>query len=230
VPRLVALTSLALLLAAAPAVAGADTGVGDCHAALDELGVSYHPVKRRGIADGVEVSGPIGGVTYQGYGGDPLVLDCSLVFSLARAGQFLLAQGVVHATYSSAYQRRNIRHTNRPSRHSYGLALDVHTFELSDASTMAVRDDYEQGLGDADDCMGEPLSELGTRMRAIDCTLSHSGLFRIVLDPDYDQDHYNHFHLEARPWQERDDRDPRGPLTAGWAAVESTSPRVVGSR
>jgi hypothetical protein len=207
--------AIALGVGAAPARA-----TPTCREALDDLGVSYARARRPGVVDAVTVRGPLGGVRYVGFGGQPLVLDCTLVYSLARVGQFLLAFGVERVVYSSAYQRRNIRGTDRPSRHSYGLAIDVHTLELAGGTTMSLRDDFEQGLGDHLDCVGEPLTEAGAALRAIACALRHSGAFRNVLDPDFDGDHYNHFHLEALPWDARTDRDPRAPMTEGWAAIE----------
>jgi hypothetical protein len=214
---------IALSGTGAPGLARAGGDAGSCLAALDELGVEYRKAKRRGIEIGVEVRGPLGGVEYRSYNRDPLILDCSLVFSLARAGDIFRAHGVERVNYSSAYQRRNIRGTSRPSRHSFGLAIDVHTLALAGGERFAtVKHDYEQGLGDSWDCVGEPLTELGAMMRAVDCQLTGSGLFRILLSPDYDADHYNHFHLEALPWGERADRDPRAPLTSAWAAGEST--------
>jgi len=193
-----------------------------CLRALDALGVAYKKARRRGIDVAVEVRGRLGGVEYRSYGGkEPLVIDCSLAFSLARAGELLRAHDIDRVNYSSAFQRRNIRGTNRPSRHSFGLAIDVHTFVLRGGERMAaVKFDYEQGLGEDADCMGDPLTELGAMLRAVDCQVSRSGLFRIVLTPDYDGDHYNHFHLEALPWRERSDRDPSARLDAAWSAVD----------
>jgi len=197
-----------------------------CLRALDAVGVSYKKAKRRGIDVGVEVRGRLGGVEYRSYDGkQPLVIDCSLAFSLARAGELLRAHGIDRVNYSSAYQRRNIRGTSRPSRHSFGLAIDVHTFVLAGGEKVAaVKLDYEQGLGEDGDCMGDPLTELGALLRAVDCQVSRSGLFRIVLTPDYDGDHYNHFHLEALPWRERSDRDPSARLDAAWSALDRGPP------
>jgi hypothetical protein len=195
-----------IIVAAAPGErdARADGHPDSCLAALDELGVSYRRVERRGIEIGVEVRGELGGVEYRSYNRDPLVLDCSLVVSLARAGRFLRAHGVERVSYSSAYQRRNIRGTDRPSRHSFGLAIDIHTFALAGGEAFAaIRADYEQGLGDAGDCRGEPLTELGALLRGLECELIRSQLFRVLLTPDFDPDHYNHFHLEALPWGDR---------------------------
>jgi hypothetical protein len=215
-----------LVLVAAPAArAEPDPASGaTCLRALDTLGVQYRTARRRGVEVAVQVKGALGGVEYRSYDGkEPLVIDCSLAFSLARAGELLRAHGVKRVTYSSAYQRRNIRGTSRPSRHSFGLAIDVHTFYLEEGERVAaVKLDYEQGLGDNADCMGDPLTELGAILRAVDCQVSRSGLFRIVLTPDYDGDHYNHFHLEALPWRERTDHDPSARLDAAWSAVDRT--------
>ena len=207
--------ALAVLLAVSVSVPGSVTGSGSdpdaaasCLAALDALGVDYARTKRRGIDIAVEVHGLLGGVELRAFDRpEPLVLDCSLVYSLARAGEVLRAHGIERVTYSSAYQRRNVRGTSRPSRHSFGLAIDVHSFALDDGQRVAVvKADYEQGLGDDLDCVGDPLTELGRLLRLVDCALASSGLFRIILTPDYDADHYNHFHLEALPWRERTDR------------------------
>ena len=66
-------------------------------------------------------------------------------------------------------------------------------------------DDYEQGLGDEIDCVGRPMTEEALILRTVSCQLRRSGLFRLILDPDYDDAHANHFHIEARPWRDRQD-------------------------
>ncbi|HUS65793.1 MAG TPA: extensin family protein [Kofleriaceae bacterium] len=208
IPAVLVLLSLSVSGPGSGSASGSDAESESCLSALDELGVDYGRAKRPGIDIAVEVHGHLGGVELRSFGGpEPLVLDCSLVYSLARAGELFRAHGVERITYSSAYQRRNVRGTSRPSRHSFGLAIDVHSFALDDGERVAVvKSDYEQGLGDDLDCVGEPLTTFGRLLRGIDCGLASSGLFRIVLTPDYDADHYNHFHVEALPWRERTDR------------------------
>lgn len=176
-----------------------------CHRELREAGVRFRPVSRRLIDDAVQVKDHvIGGVEYRGYRDAPLILDCSLVVSLARAGRFLRFAGIKRVTYSSAYQVRNIRGTRRRSRHSFGLAIDLHTFAGRD-DQYQVAADYEQGLGDNLDCIGAPLTRGGAILRTLACQMGRSELFRIILTPDYDAGHYNHFHVEALPWDERPD-------------------------
>jgi hypothetical protein len=194
----------AVALAAAPA-ARAGGGPGACYRALDARGVAWTHADRPGIDLGVEVEGPLGGVTYQAFSGKPLVLDCSLVVSLAEAGPYFVALGIDRVTFSSAYQVRNVRGTRRRSKHSFGLAIDVHTFHGPELGTVNVERDFEQGLGDAADCVGQPLTQGGAVLKRLECQLVASGLFDLVLNPDYDSDHYNHFHLQARRWRDRDE-------------------------
>jgi hypothetical protein len=182
------------------ATARADT----CLDALDELGVSYKRAQRAGIAVGVEITGRLGGVDYIGSGSKSLVIDCSLAVSLAEAGRYLTALGIARVTFTSAYARRNVRGTSRLSKHSFGLAIDVSTLGGGgDVGTLRVDHDYEQGLGDAVDCIGQPLTRGGALLKIVQCQLVHSGLFHLVLSPDYDDAHHDHFHLEAKPWKDR---------------------------
>jgi hypothetical protein len=194
----VAVLAAATLVPIAARAASAD-------ACLDELAarkVSWKHASRPGIAHAVEITGPLGGVTYESWG-QPLVIDCSLAVSLDEAGRYILGLGFDRARFSSAYSRRNVRGTNRPSKHSFGLAIDVHAFSNAD-DTLRIDRDYEQGLGDDIDCVGKPLTEAGATLKILQCQLVRSGLFYLVLSPDYDDAHHDHFHLEARPWSERE--------------------------
>ncbi len=49
------------------------------------------------------------------------------------------------------------------------------------------------------ECIGHPRTEVGRLLRALACRLRASSLFREVIVPDDNADHYNHFHLEAYP-------------------------------
>lgn len=190
-----------LALALLTTVAHADP-LGVCTSELDARGVSWKKAARPGIAKAVEITGPLGGVAFDAID-QPLVIDCSLAVSLDEAGRYLKAQGVDKVTFSSAYSRRNVRGTKRPSKHSYGLAIDVHTFAGPDLGSVRVDRDYEQGLGGEVDCVGTPLTQGGAILKVLQCQLVRSGLFHLVLSPDYDDAHHDHFHLEVKPWPER---------------------------
>ncbi len=187
------------VLAAFAATARADST--DCYDELDARRVSYKRAKKPGIVNGVEITGPLGGVSLSGP--TALVIDCSLAVSLDEVGRYFRALGVDSATFSSAYSKRTIRGTNRPSKHSFGLAIDMHSITGKDVGTLRIDRDYEQGLGDAIDCVGTPMTQGGAVLKILQCQLVRSGLFHLVLSPDYDDAHHDHFHLEAKPWRER---------------------------
>ena len=209
----IALALLTLLTACAPAAAAPPPLT--CLETLDELGVRWKPAEPRpGIELPVEVHGPLGGVTYLAFGQTtsttkskkkrkPLVLDCSLVEALARAGPFFTAQGLVTATYSGGYKVRNIKGTDKPSSHGYGLALDVHRYATASGTWLSVLDHFETALGDEIDCIGSPRTTEGRVLKTLHCQLERSGWFRFVIGPDDDADHQNHFHIEALPWHQR---------------------------
>jgi hypothetical protein len=174
-----------------------------CYAQLDARGVSYKAASRSGIAIGVEITGPLGGVTWVSTGRTLLVIDCSLAVSLVEAGPWLKALGIETAKWSSAYSKRTVRGSGKPSKHSYGLAIDVPRFAGNETGEMSVALDFEQGLGDKVDCLGQPATQAGAILKVMQCQLARSGLFHLVLSPDYDDAHHDHFHLEALPWTER---------------------------
>lgn len=176
--------------------------MGECTKELDARGVAWKPAARPGIKLAVEVTGSLGGLRLTSED-QPLVIDCSLAVSLAEAGRYFTGLGFDRATFSSAYSRRNVRGTNHPSKHSFGLAIDVHTFTGDGIGTLRVDRDYEQGLGDEVDCVGTPLTQGGALLKTLQCQLVRSGLFHLVLSPDYDDAHHDHFHLEALPWADR---------------------------
>lgn len=177
--------------------------VAACLRGLDRLGVRYRRVRRPGIAIAVEVGSELGGVTYWTWGRKKLVLDCSLAYSLAAFGPTLAASGVDKIIWSSGYRRTFIRNSGRLSKHALGLALDVHVYIGKDIGKLDVAKDYEQGLGDERNCLGRPLTKGGAILRGLVCKMHESKMFRNVLDPDYDEAHYHHFHIEANSWQHR---------------------------
>jgi len=184
-------------------VAEADDTSSKCLAELDARGVTYTRVEAKGVEIGVEITSALGGVTWRSSSDKPTLLDCSLAVSLDDAGRYFTALGLTEAVFSSSYSRRNVRGTRKPSKHSYALAIDLHRMIGPEVGTLVVEDDFEQGLGDAVDCLGQPLTAGGAILETLKCQLAQSGLFRLVLTPDYDDAHHDHYHLEVRAWADR---------------------------
>ena len=191
--------SIVVVIAVLTSSAAADP-LGDCKATLTSRKVAWRPASRPGIHDAVEVTGLLGGVAVTG--DEPLVIDCSLAVSLDEAFHYLVALGIDRATFSSAYSRRLVAGTSVPSKHSFGLAIDVPAFDGA-AGALRIDRDYQSGLGDEMDCVGAPSTKNAETLKVMQCQLVRSGLFHLVLSPDYDDAHRDHLHLEALPWRER---------------------------
>lgn len=161
-------------------------------ACLDELaarGVRFsrsEPVL--GVATPIRVDGPIGGVRFYTLEKKPFVLDCRLALALSDIAPDLRALGVTQARYSGAYVYKT-SHPGRMSLHAYGLAIDLHEFEVNGAKLL-VKSAFEKGRG----CSNElPL------LNQLACRVRERRLFHEQIGPDDNQAHHDHFHFGLRP-------------------------------
>ncbi|WPZ32273.1 extensin family protein [Thalassobaculum sp. OXR-137] len=88
-------------------------------------------------------------------------------------------------TYSC--RRRRGGSSNRPSEHATANAIDIGGFRLEDGRRITVLGDWSQGT---------------TAERAFlrDIRDAACGLFQVVLSPDYNAAHRDHFHLDMGDW------------------------------
>lgn len=188
-----------------------------CLNELARLGVAFHTTEQlRGVTTPIVVNGPLNGISYRGLGGAQLICDCRLAVALHWIGDELRAAGVTEAWYSGAYAYRMAR-VGRLSLHAWGLAIDVHKMTLGGAS-LSLQADYERGTPEL--CASErPLNRVACRLKAL-------GLFRELLTPDTDADHYDHFHLSIAPLGEDPVRRVAAPRTKP-PATPAPSPSPV---
>lgn len=96
-----------------------------------------------------------------------------------------------------------------PSMHRTGLAIDILGFKLNNGSRLNVTRDFYQGLNEFNEleketCSGEIRgSSRAQKLRRIACDLHATGLYSTILTPNYNCGHYDHFHIDIRP---RDNR------------------------
>jgi len=162
-----------------------------CLAALDATGTQYQRLdSKKGIETPVVVTGPIGGLHYEGGSGGGVVADCRLVLALHRVAPILKDLGVTRLRYSGAYSYRMAK-VGRLSYHAYGLAIDVHEFVVH-GKRLAVESDFARGLADGCADSSPALNQLACRLKA-------TGMFKELLTPDYNADHHNHMHFGLAP-------------------------------
>ena len=193
-----------------------ESGDRTCLRALAEAGVPFvEPGPVRGIRTPIEVVGPIRGIRLLSRGKRPALMDCALARTLADAAPIFHQAGVTGLSFSAAYDYRTRRGSTELSEHAHGLAIDVHAFETTGGRLDVERDFARAGVagagwgqrapGPLEACIGAPPSAAGRTLRALACALQRQPGFRLILTPDDNQDHHNHFHLEshgddARTW------------------------------
>jgi hypothetical protein len=180
-----------------------------CLAALRARGVAFtEGPDLRGVRTPVTLDGDRFSPRLRPRGERPAQMDCQLALALTEARPIFSRLGIAELEYSAAYDFRNRRHSNQLSAHAFGLAIDVHSFHTAGREYPVART-FERHRGrwqslDLDpgwyrSCVGRPRTPAGRTLRRLGCRLHLDEAFRIILTPDDNWDHHDHFHIEARP-------------------------------
>ncbi|ANF84726.1 Extensin-like protein [Pseudomonas antarctica] len=108
--------------------------------------------------------------------------------SLQPAAQAVFGQAVTRVDHLGSFACRNLynRADGRLSQHASANALDIAGFRLADGRSISVLKDWP-GEGDG--------ARFLRQVREGACAD-----FNVVLSPDYNAAHRNHFHLDMGPW------------------------------
>lgn len=179
--------------------------VANCHAWLDLVGQEYTvgPASR-GIADPVTLKMPINGVPFRSGSGPrtAMLADCSLAKSLVLAAPYWRKRGIVEVTDLGVYNYRCINNDGTPpnctiglSEHSFGNAIDLASFKDMAGETYVVNTDW---VIDPDDRTCTAPTEPGKDafLHEMICELKTNKIWNIVLTPNYNSLHRNHFHVD----------------------------------
>lgn len=89
-----------------------------------------------------------------------------------------------------AFTCRNIAGQNRRSEHSYANAMDISGFTLKNGERITVEDDW---------------GKRGPKGRFLrDVRNGSCEVFQMVLSPEYNSDHHDHFHFDMGSWRSCD--------------------------
>jgi len=176
-----------------------------CHAMLDALGLEWEVASpAMGIADPVRVQPLIRGVAYRYASSDSptaMLMDCTLAPRLVELSELLATYEIDEVVHLGIYNYRCIgggdpaSGTCTPSQHAYAKAIDLHAFGVAEGATLYdVETDWVITGGEV--CPGAPANDEDRVLHEIACTLWSDRTFQIVLTPDYNADHRNHFHVD----------------------------------
>jgi hypothetical protein len=184
-----------------------------CEAELRRRKIRFEPaVATPGVVAPVWLRGPLHGVAI--HSGLPPkkrlrsrweIFDCRLVLALDDFTSLVAAHDVVEIVHLSAFRSRADRgclpkHDGK--QHCGALAVDVGTFRKKDGSVLQVEQDFHGRIGLAScapNVSPAPSSPAADELWSYVCESARRATFNVILTPNYNEEHRNHFHLEVTP-------------------------------
>lgn len=166
-----------------------------CIGTLNAHGVAFEPADPRQAGDPrCQIPGPVRVSRIEAPFSRPVVMSCLLADRFAlfehSAAQRLAIQDlgypIARIDHLGAYScRASTGRHDRLSEHAYGQAIDISGFRLADGETISVERDWSRP---------GPQSAFLHHLARAAC-----GYFSVVLTPDSNADHFNHFHFDLGP-------------------------------
>jgi hypothetical protein len=181
-----------------------------CEVELGRRSVPFATVdEARGVLAPVRLTGPLHGVTFRT--GLPRaqratspweIVDCRLALALDDFAAQLATHDVREVIHFSVYRPpvQSWPSGKLASRHPGALAIDAGSFVKKDGTTLEVERDFHGHIGAATCGAGagpDQTTPQALELRRILCDAATARLFNVVLTPDYNRPHRNHFHLEV---------------------------------
>ena len=196
---------------APPAARYASLDRAQCEAELGRRKIGFDRVdEARGVVAPLRLKGLVGGIDFhsmlppaQRKTSPYEIYDCRLVLAIDDWAKILAKHDIVEVIHFSVYRPPPAKQVlNGPgSRHPGGLAIDAAIFKMRDGKTMSVEKDFHGRIG-AKPCGAGAQSTKGlpaesVALREIVCEAASQQLFNVLLTPDFNWPHRNHFHLEV---------------------------------
>jgi hypothetical protein len=181
---------------------------GDCYEWLDLYGIEYtRGPNNPGVSAPVTLSTPINGVSYRYTSSasprQTFFMDCSLALSLARGAAHLRRHDIIEVADIGVYNYRCINRVGTPpdcpygvSQHAYARGIDIAGFTTGDGTYFSVNDDWIINGGGEQTCSAATEPGKDRFLHEIICAMKADRVWNIVLTPNYNADHRNHFHVD----------------------------------
>ncbi len=185
----------------------ADVGDTDCQAQLIELGAVITPIDHQPesppgfpgltcvVEDPVLLHSPVNGVALRYIGSQDdgeIFVGCETALSVVGSVAVAQMLGVEELIHYGTYNCRVIAGTSTLSQHGLGTAVDIAGFGLLDGTEITVLDDWEDGNPN-------PTTAAGQLLLAFTDAIWDMNLWNIILTPEYNAAHDNHFHVDLTP-------------------------------
>lgn len=190
-----------------PAYRYARLSQAECEAELAARHIEHTTETAPAVLAPVRLTGALHGVTFRtdqsarSRASSPYeIADCRLVLALDDFAEILARHDIVEVRHYSIYRPPKTWPDDHPgTRHTGALAVDAGRFIDRDGAVLDVDKDFH-GAIDAPTCgdgaAPRPATPGALALRAILCEAVDRRLFNVVLTPNYNRPHHNHFHLE----------------------------------
>lgn len=175
-----------------------------CEAELEHRKISFDRVpEARGVVAPLRLTGPLSGVTFRSNlpsakaRTSPYdIYDCRLVLALDDFARILSQHEIVEVVHLSVYRpvSSKVALKGAGRRHSGALAIDAAIFKTKDGRVLSVEKDFQPRRIGVRPCPGP---KDASQLRRIACAAHAARLFNVVLTPNFNRAHRNHFHLEV---------------------------------
>ncbi len=175
-----------------------------CEAELVRRNIAFTRVgEARGVVAPLRLDGPLSGVTFRSNlpasksRTSPYdIYDCRLVLALDDFARLLARHDIVEVVHLSVYRpvSPKVRLEGAGRRHGGALAIDAALFKTRDGRTLSVEKDFHPRRIGARPC---PAPASASQLRKIACEANEARLFNVLLTPDFNWAHRNHFHMEV---------------------------------
>lgn len=180
---------------APPPASGGD----ECTDKLTALGLTWRRAgATKGIVDPVTVASPIRDVAFRYVGSktsSPVLGNCALFIKLAAAADKMKAWGVSEFTHIGTYNYRTIAGSSKLSQHALGMAIDIAGFKTTGGAYYTLASDFVKNTS-APTCTQPRTTAADKLLKGWACDAKSAGIFNIILTPNYNDLHRDHFHVD----------------------------------
>ena len=133
------------------------------------------------------------------------VFDCRLALALDDFSQLLAQRDVTELIFFAAYRPKSEHGCTARYwglQHCAALAVDVRELRHRDGTTLNVERDFHGHIGVGTCANGtgpSPKAPVADELWSFVCEAANRALFHVMLTPNYNAEHKNHFHLEITP-------------------------------
>lgn len=191
-----------------PAYRYAQLSQAECEAEARSRHIDFTRETGAAVLAPIRLTGPLHGVVFRTDQPDKVrptspyeIADCRLVLALDDFAEILARHDIVEVRHYSMYRPpRNWPEDKIGSRHDGALAIDAGRFIDRTGAVLDVDRDFHGAIGArtcGDGAAPRPATPAALALRSVLCEAADRHLFNVVLTPNYNRPHHNHFHLEV---------------------------------